>query len=267
MSILEKYKIPHCFDKEYFNNVINRAKRKKTINKFVEDIVIGGLDNNLNLEKITNKGGRILYASNHKSHLDYIILGYVIAMNNLPIPRFAAGENLLCWPLNKIIDFRKMGAFSIDRKKNGNIEYLRELYKYIGNLIENKENILFFPEGGRNYNEGYRKPQTGLIRAVMNAVDKNNIKVYVEPIHIKYDIVAEDEIFSSLKKVKFKSIFYYLLDSYALTKRYFGKEKGKIYIKFGSPAEIKELGKNKKEVADKIIDMIIKIGEENVRKI
>ncbi len=262
MSILEKYKIPHCFDKGYFDEVIKRAKRKKTINRFVDEIIIGGLDNATNLEKITKEDGRILYASNHKSHLDYLVLGYVIATNNLPVPRFAAGENLLCWPVNKIIDFRKMGAFSIDRQKNGNREYLKELYKYIGSLVKNKENMLFFPEGGRNYNNDYRKPQTGLIRAVMNAVSNNNIKVYVEPININYDIVAEEGIFSSLKKVKFKSVGYYLLDAYALTKRYFSKEKGKIYIKFGSPTEIKDLGKDKKEVAGSIMQLIKNLKNE-----
>ncbi len=288
MSILEKYKIPHCFDKEYFDGTIERAKRKKTINRFVDEIVIEGLDNAPNLEKIANNDGRILYASNHKSHIDYLVLGYVIATNKLPIPRFAAGENLLCWPVNKIINFRKMGAFSIDRQKNGNREYLKELYKYIGSLVKNKENMLFFPEGGRNYNnpeisikrlpleisgsetpnktqrvsDDYRKPQTGLIRAVMDAADKNNIKVYVEPININYDIVAENGIFSSLKKVKFKGVWYYLLDAYALTKRYFSKEKGKIYIKFGSPIEIKELGKDKKEVAGNIMQLIKNLKNE-----
>ena len=260
------FDVAHRYDEKYLHSFIERAEKRKTLRKFVDEIITEGLNSTSLKEKI-EMGNRILYASNHKSHLDYLLLGYVIYKSGLPMPRFAAGQNLLIWPINALIDFRKMGAFSIDRKNN-EFSYRRNLYQYIQKLESEGEHILFFPEGGRSYNGKYMEPKTGLVRAVLDEVKKEKIKVDVVPIHIDYDVVMEREIFSLLEKAKeirfVEKGFYYALDFYAVLKRYFSTEKGKVYIKFGDPINIRNLGECKKKVAGEIMHLIKLLGEKRV---
>ncbi|MCA1793667.1 MAG: 1-acyl-sn-glycerol-3-phosphate acyltransferase, partial [Desulfobacteraceae bacterium] len=49
----------------------------------------------------------------HKSHLDYLLLPYVMYRNNMPCPHIAAGKNLSFWPLGPL--FRGGGAFFLRR--------------------------------------------------------------------------------------------------------------------------------------------------------
>ena len=266
---MSKFNIEHCFDEGYYNSVIERARARGTIKRFVNEIIIEGLDVE-RLQDESKSGEQILYASNHKSHLDYIILGEIIHRNKLPTPRYAAGHNLLAWPISSLIDFRRMGAFSIDRK-NKSQEYLRNLYKYIQDLTTNGENILFFPEGGRSYNESYMKPKTGLVRTVLEAIEKQEragrkIKVNIVPIHIDYDSVIEKDIFPLLDGAKKIPIIgtglYYSLDLFAFAKRYFSTKKGNVYVKFGDSINIRNLGTNKKQIADRIMELIKWLGEK-----
>jgi len=53
----------------------------------------------------------------HKSHIDYLILDYVLYHNNMPVPHIAAGKNLSFWPMGPI--FRSGGAFFLRRTFGG----------------------------------------------------------------------------------------------------------------------------------------------------
>ena len=57
--------------------------------------------------------GPLIYVPSHKSHIDYLVLNYVLHANHMLIPRIAAGSKLTFWPAGHV--FRKSGAFFIRR--------------------------------------------------------------------------------------------------------------------------------------------------------
>jgi len=269
----DRYNIAHCFDEKFFIDSIERVRQNRFCERFADEIVVSGLENLAGIKeskKVGKERKRILYASNHKSHIDYVLLTYIIATNNMLIPRIAAGQNLLIWPLDKIFKFRKFGAFSVDRA-NSSYQYLKEFYLYVRKIIANGENILFFPEGGRSYDGQLKEPKSGLVGAVLDAVKTEGIKVDVVPIYVDYDRTAESEIFPLLEKAKNYTLIgkplYYLLDGYAIGKRYFSAGRnGNAYIRFGCPVDINKLGRNRKEIADEIMEQI-KALKESAKKL
>ena len=59
------------------------------------------------VKKMSRKGPLVLLPC-HKSHIDYLILAYVLYRNNMALPLIAAGKNLSFWPMGPI--FRRGGG-------------------------------------------------------------------------------------------------------------------------------------------------------------
>jgi glycerol-3-phosphate O-acyltransferase len=55
----------------------------------------------------------LIFVPSHKSHIDYLILNYMLYKHHMHVPRIAAGKNLAFWPMGHI--FKKAGAFFIRR--------------------------------------------------------------------------------------------------------------------------------------------------------
>ncbi|WP_274620301.1 1-acyl-sn-glycerol-3-phosphate acyltransferase [Colwellia maritima] len=70
------------------------------------------VNNSQVLRKLAQDGHEIIYVPCHRSHMDYLLLSYVIIQEGLVMPRIA-GINLNFWPAGTI--FRKGGAFFIRR--------------------------------------------------------------------------------------------------------------------------------------------------------
>lgn len=71
----------------------------------------------LNQVKQTARQGPLILIPCHKSHIDYLILDYVLYHNNMPVPHIAAGKNLSFWPMGPV--FRSGGAFFLRRTFGG----------------------------------------------------------------------------------------------------------------------------------------------------
>ncbi|GAF98196.1 unnamed protein product, partial [marine sediment metagenome] len=71
----------------------------------------------------------LIYIPSHKSHIDYLILNYVLLSHHLHVPRIAAGTNLAFWPMGHI--FRQCGAFFIRRSFKGDKVYSEVFSRYI----------------------------------------------------------------------------------------------------------------------------------------
>ncbi|MBW1822529.1 MAG: 1-acyl-sn-glycerol-3-phosphate acyltransferase, partial [Deltaproteobacteria bacterium] len=76
-----------------------------------EDVIVN-TDDLARIKTMSQKGPLILIP-NHKSHIDYLILSYLLYQNNMPCPHIAAGKNLSFWPMGPL--FRGAGAFFIRR--------------------------------------------------------------------------------------------------------------------------------------------------------
>ena len=134
------------------------------------------------------KHHRVVYASNHKSHIDYLVEPLVLDDAGIRPPIIAAGINLFGGPLG-LIHKHVTGAMPI-RRNTKDPAYLITLKAYVGELLR-KHDLFFYPEGGRSYSGELKTLKTGLFSAVMHSGARN---IVVLPTAIAYDLVLEDHI-------------------------------------------------------------------------
>src|SRR6185369_5901556 len=145
-----------------------------------------------NLHHVLNaaRAHRIVYASNHKSHTDYLIEPLVLDDNGIRPPLIAAGINLFGGALG-LLHRHVTGAIPIRRNSKDPI-YLITLKAYVAELLKRRD-ILYYAEGGRSYSGEMKSPKTGLLQAALQA-DRASLSVV--PMAVSYDLVLEDRILS-----------------------------------------------------------------------
>src|SRR5215207_9416178 len=139
------------------------------------------------------KKGRVVFASNHRSHLDYLVEPLVLDDAGIRPPIIAAGINLFGGPLG-LIHKHVTGAMPI-RRHTKDPAYLITLKAYVGELLR-KHDLFFYPEGGRSYSGELKSSKTGLFGAALHA-DVPNLVVL--PTAVSYDFVLEDHILARQK--------------------------------------------------------------------
>ena len=132
--------------------------------------------------------GRVIYASDHKSHTDYLIEPLVLDDHGVRPPIIAAGINLFGGPLG-LLHQHVTGAVPI-RRATKDPAYLITLKAYVAELLRDHD-LLFYIEGGRSYTGDLKAPKTGLIHAAMQSDTENLV---ILPMAISYDLVLEDRI-------------------------------------------------------------------------
>ncbi|MDT8379761.1 MAG: 1-acyl-sn-glycerol-3-phosphate acyltransferase [Desulfotignum sp.] len=172
----------------------------------------------------------------HKSHLDYLLLPYVMFRNNMPCPHIAAGKNLSFWPLGPL--FRGGGAFFLRRTFKGAKLYSKIFAAYLEKLLYEGFNIKIFIEGGRSRTGKLLTPRPGgmgmIIRAYLNGACDN---LYFVPIFVGYDRVLEEDAY--LKEIEGGSKSPETLKGLISTRKFLKKKYGKVYIRFDDPISIK----------------------------
>jgi glycerol-3-phosphate O-acyltransferase len=181
--------------------------------------------------------GPLIYIPSHKSHIDYLILNYVLYDYHMHPPRIAAGRNLAFWPMGHLA--RKCGAFFIRRSFAGAKLYSEVFIRYIKTLLEEGHPIEFFIEGGRSRNGKLVLPKRGFLSILLKAYHEGfcDDLVFV-PISIGYDRIIEEK--SYLKEIggglKEKESFWQVIKARRLLKKRYGK----IYIRFNHPFSLNE---------------------------
>jgi 1-acyl-sn-glycerol-3-phosphate acyltransferase len=142
--------------------------------------------------------GRVVYVSNHKSHLDYLVEPLVLDDHGVRPPVMAAGINLFGGALG-LLHRHVTGAIPIRRNSKDPL-YLVTLRAYVAEVLKRRD-LLYYAEGGRSYSGELKSPKTGLLQAALLA---DRAELSVVPMAVAYDLVLEDRIISreALKKRK-----------------------------------------------------------------
>src|SRR5712691_6677726 len=143
---------------------------------------------NLHYVTAAVRAHRIVYASNHKSHTDYLVEPLVLDDNGIRPPLIAAGINLFGGPLG-LLHRHVTGAIPI-RRNTKDPAYLITLKAYVAEILK-KHDLFLYPEGGRSYSGEMKTAKTGLIHAALTA---NQPSLVIVPVGIAYDLVLEDHI-------------------------------------------------------------------------
>ncbi|MBW2614985.1 MAG: 1-acyl-sn-glycerol-3-phosphate acyltransferase [Deltaproteobacteria bacterium] len=181
--------------------------------------------------------GNVIYIPSHKSHIDYLVLNYVLVLNHMHMPRVAAGKNLAFWPMGHI--FRKSGAFFIRRTFKGARLYSQVFERYIKALLEEGHPFEFFIEGGRSRSGKLILPKIGFLSILLKAKQDGYCKdlVFV-PASIGYDRILEEKSYlkelggTEKKRESFKQMI--------KARRFLKRKYGKIYIRFGEPLSLNQ---------------------------
>src|SRR5881394_2639046 len=109
---------------------------------------------------------RVVYASNHKSHTDYLVEPIVLDDAGVRPPLIAAGINLFGGPLG-LLHRHITGAIPI-RRHMKDPAYLITLKAYVAEILK-KHDLFFYPEGGRSYSGELKQAKTGLYNAILGS--------------------------------------------------------------------------------------------------
>ena len=181
--------------------------------------------------------GSIVYIPSHKSHIDYLVLNYILLQYHMHIPRVAAGKNLAFWPMGTF--FRKSGAFFIRRTFKGAKLYAMVFTRYIKALLQEGHPLEFYIEGGRSRSGKLILPKIGFLSILIEAHKEGFCEdlVFV-PASISYDRILEERSYlrelggGTKEKETFRQVW---------KARHFLKKKyGKIYLRFGTPVSFNE---------------------------
>src|SRR5580765_66397 len=169
---------------------------------------------------------RIIYVSNHRSHIDYLVQPLVLDDNGIRPPLIAAGINLFGGPLG-LIQRHVTGAIPI-RRNTKDPAYLITLKAYVAEILK-KQDLFFYPEGGRSYSGELKMGKTGLIHAALTADCPNLV---IMPAAIAYDLVLEDHILARQRVKKRQRAFTREL---AEMVRYAVGYRSRAFVTFGAP--------------------------------
>ncbi len=132
----------------------------------------------------------IVYVPCHRSHIDYLVLSYLLNLQGLALPKIAAGINLNFWPAGPIL--RRSGAFFIRRSFRGNKLYTAVFNQYLQDLFNQGYSVEYFPEGGRSRTGRLLPPKTGLLAMTVQAALRGTRKpIAIVPVHIAYERIFE----------------------------------------------------------------------------
>jgi len=132
----------------------------------------------------------LIYVPCHRSHIDYLLLSYVIHAEGLAIPYIAAGKNLNMPFIGSIL--RKGGAFFIRRTFKGNPLYSTVMFEYLASLVSTGMPVEYFIEGGRSRTGRLLKPKPGMLAMTIRAFLKYHQRpVAFIPVSIGYEKMIE----------------------------------------------------------------------------
>lgn len=180
----------------------------------------------------------LVYVPCHRSHVDYLLLSYVIHYQGLVIPYIAAGKNLNLPIIGFIL--RSAGAFFIRRTFKGNELYSVMLFEYVAKLLSMGMPIEYFIEGGRSRTGRLLKPKPGMLAMTIRGFLKHKTRpVAFIPVYIGYEKMIEgksyvDEL-SGRKKQK-ENLFQTIKAVVAIR-----GEHGSVYANFGEPLFLNDL--------------------------
>ena len=194
----------------------------------------------------------------HRSHTDYFLAGYTLITRKFANLRFAAGSNLTKLPYIGP-RFRAFGAFDVEREIAFERDYVKKLCYRVMDMMEKKDAIMVFPEGGRSYSGATLEVKSGILgAAALLQARLPDEDVLLLPMAISYEYPPDVPWFSLLlrgKKLRkrtqpfFKrllgSIFYFGADILAfvpfLLAPRTGRTYGAVYVDYDAPVAVRSL--------------------------
>lgn len=189
----------------------------------------------------------LVYTPCHRSHIDYLLLSYVIYTRGMMIPYIAAGDNLNLPVVGQLL--RGGGAFFIRRSFKGLPLYSAVLKEYLHSILVRNTPLEYFIEGGRSRTGRLLRPKTGMLAMTIHSKLRGGGKpVVFIPTYFGYERLMEGGTYVGEMQGKPKeaeSVFG-LIQAARKIDRIFGK----VHVSFGEPVFLDDV--LKQHGADKL---------------
>ena len=182
--------------------------------------------------KSVAEGNELVYVPCHRSHIDYLLLSYVVYGNGLVPPHIAAGINLNLPLVGPIL--RRGGAFFMRRTFRDNALYAAVFRRYLALNLAKGVAIEYFIEGGRSRTGRLLPPRGGMLAMTVRGYLRESRRPLVfVPVYFGYERLLEGRTYVSELSGggKQKETLLSLLRG---MKRLRG-EFGQVYVNFGEP--------------------------------
>jgi len=150
----------------------------------------GVLVHHLDKLKLDAPGHEVVYVPSHRSHMDYLLLSYLLYTRGIVPPHIVAGINLNLPVIGTVL--RKGGAFFIRRSIRGSALYSAVLGEYVAQLVSGGYSIEYFVEGGRSRTGRLLPPKAGMVSMTVRGFLRQPTRpVLFQPIYIGYEKLME----------------------------------------------------------------------------
>ena len=134
----------------------------------------------------------LVYLPCHRSHLDYILLSWLLYRHGLMVPHVAAGDNLNIPVIGGIL--RRGGAIFMRRSFKDDPLYAVIFRQYLTLMLHRGHSIEYFIEGGRSRSGRLLTAKAGLLKMTLDAWWQAPEKpLALIPVSISYDRLVESQ--------------------------------------------------------------------------
>jgi glycerol-3-phosphate O-acyltransferase len=184
-------------------------------------------------------GAEIIYVPCHRSHMDYLLLSYVIYRKGFAVPHVAAGINLNLPVIGRFL--RMGGAFFLRRSFKGDAVYAAVFAKYLGFMMARGHPLEYFIEGGRSRTGRLLSPRTGMLSMTVRAYLRDPKRpVVFMPVYFGYERIVEGRTYigelSGVPKEK-ESVFGLLKATVSVLR----SKLGRVHVNLGQPISLDDL--------------------------
>jgi len=197
-------------------------------------------------------GREIVYVPCHRSHIDYLLLSFILFKQGFSLPHIAAGINLNLPFVGGLL--RRGGAFFLRRSFSGKPLYASVFNAYLMEILQRGHALEYFVEGGRSRTGRLLPPKGGMLAMTVHAYLREPLTpVVFVPVYFGYERLLEGRAFiselSGGKKRK-ETIFGLIKSLRTLRENY-----GHVYVNVGEVIELDQLlGEHFNDWRDKPVD-------------
>ncbi|HRQ63983.1 MAG TPA: glycerol-3-phosphate 1-O-acyltransferase PlsB [Xanthomonadaceae bacterium] len=183
-------------------------------------------------------GREVIYVPCHRSHIDYLLISYILYTRGLVPPHIAAGVNLNMPLVGPIL--RRGGAFFLRRSFKSNALYSAVFSEYVAALVRRGVSLEYFIEGGRSRTGRLLQPKAGMLGiTVRGYLRQTRRPVVFQPVYIGYEKLIEGRSYIGelSGKPKQKESLFGLLRAFGVLRHNYGQ----VTVNFGEPIHLDQL--------------------------
>ena len=187
--------------------------------------------------KALNRDSALIFLPNHRSYLDPLVLRSALEQHGFPPNNVLGGANLAIWPMNHV--GRRNGIVFIRREFRDDHLYRAVLKRYLAYLIEHRQNLEWYIEGGRTRTGKLRPPRYGILSYVIDAfAEYPQHDVHIVPTSIIYDqqhevgAISAEEMGGAKKAESLGWLFDFAKSQ--------SRRLGRAHLRFGEPLSLRD---------------------------